>query len=418
MSSADRPTVVLAGAGTHPEIPQLARALAEREDAITFISSSMWHPESWQYRLISRLPVLGKQAQSRQLASVIPRRSVCTPGFLLDCLFFLASRRGPSGLGDVVLSFRNRRFERVAARQVAHLERGDIVIGQQTAAGRLFQACPPGVVRVLVYPIAHHRWMKDLYAVERLENPDWADFLQGDELTDSDLDALDREIELADLILVGSSFVRETFLPYVPDGTRIRVCGLSASNLDLASSRRNRTGPPFEYLFAGQVNQRKGISYFLDALAAAEIRSDRVTFVGPVHPSMKLRLLARGFRRVLGSVSREEMARHYEAADVVVLPSLAEGFGLTAIEAMARGCVVVVSENTFAHDVIESGRDGFIVRPRSADALAEVLQYLESGVCDAQKISVLAAARAADFSWDRFARIAIAEMDACSARCQ
>ncbi len=64
-----------------------------------------------------------------------------------------------------------------------------------------------------------------------------------------------------------------------------------------------------------------------------------------------------------------EMHRH----DVLVLPSLFEGFGLVILEAMAQGLVVIATPHTAAPDIFDDGIDGFIVPIRSSEAIAEKL---------------------------------------------
>jgi glycosyltransferase involved in cell wall biosynthesis len=67
-----------------------------------------------------------------------------------------------------------------------------------------------------------------------------------------------------------------------------------------------------------------------------------------------------------------EMSRH----DVLVFPSLHEGFGLVILEAMSQGLAVITTPHTGGPDVIREGQDGFIVPIRSADAIAEKLGLL------------------------------------------
>ena len=62
--------------------------------------------------------------------------------------------------------------------------------------------------------------------------------------------------------------------------------------------------------------------------------------------------------------------------DVLVFPSLFEGFGLVILEAMAQGLPVIATSHTAGPDLIEEGVDGFIVPIRSADAIAERLLLL------------------------------------------
>ena len=68
----------------------------------------------------------------------------------------------------------------------------------------------------------------------------------------------------------------------------------------------------------------------------------------------------------------EEMGQH----DVLVFPSLFEGFGLVILEAMSRGLVVISTPNTAAPDVITDGIDGFVVPIRDPAAIQERLELL------------------------------------------
>jgi len=72
------------------------------------------------------------------------------------------------------------------------------------------------------------------------------------------------------------------------------------------------------------------------------------------------------------------MLREMQNHDVLVLPSLFEGFGLVILEAMAQGVPVITTSHTAGPDLIENEVDGFIVPIRSSEAIAEKLDLLAS----------------------------------------
>jgi glycosyltransferase involved in cell wall biosynthesis len=92
----------------------------------------------------------------------------------------------------------------------------------------------------------------------------------------------------------------------------------------------------------------------------------------------------------------------YADADVYVLPSIVEGFPMTALEAMASGLPVIVSEHTFGSDVITDGVDGYIVPIRDSEAIADRLRYLHDHPSERQRIGAAARRRAEHFSWERY----------------
>ncbi|WP_055478950.1 MSMEG_0565 family glycosyltransferase [Sphaerimonospora mesophila] len=75
----------------------------------------------------------------------------------------------------------------------------------------------------------------------------------------------------------------------------------------------------------------------------------------------------------LGTVPEEEMAAWYAAADVLAFPSVKEGFGLAALEAMAAGVPVVTSDLPVFREWLVPGRDALLVPVGDADALADAL---------------------------------------------
>jgi glycosyltransferase involved in cell wall biosynthesis len=68
---------------------------------------------------------------------------------------------------------------------------------------------------------------------------------------------------------------------------------------------------------------------------------------------------------------QSEVGRYLSAADIFVLPSSIEGFPLSILEAMAMGVAVVASNVGAVAEVIDTGKDGYVVKPGSADEIAQ-----------------------------------------------
>mgnify|MGYP000483547784 CR=1 FL=1 len=93
-----------------------------------------------------------------------------------------------------------------------------------------------------------------------------------------------------------------------------------------------------------------------------------------------------------------EMRRH----DVLAFPSLFEGFGLVILEAMSQGLPVITTPHTAGPDVIEDGRDGFLVPIRAPTAIAEKLELLHHDREKLAEMSRAAMKKAAQFTWDNY----------------
>jgi len=105
--------------------------------------------------------------------------------------------------------------------------------------------------------------------------------------------------------------------------------------------------------------------------------------------------------RVLSDVDDEMLVRWYGAAEALLLPSLSEGFGMTALEAMACAVPVIGSEIAAISEV--TGEAGLLVDPLDEQALAAAMsRLLEDGELRAE-LSRRSRARAAEFTWEKCA---------------
>ena len=107
--------------------------------------------------------------------------------------------------------------------------------------------------------------------------------------------------------------------------------------------------------------------------------------------------------RLLGYVPDEDLPALYRGADLQVTPSLYEGFGLPAAEAMACGTPVIATTGGALPEVV--GNAGMLVRPASADALADAIGQLLNDQKALQQMSEAGKKRVrAQFNWEQAAR--------------
>ena len=100
------------------------------------------------------------------------------------------------------------------------------------------------------------------------------------------------------------------------------------------------------------------------------------------------------------AVPQSDLPAYYAAADVCVVPSLHELFGLVALEAMACGIPVVASDAGGLRELVRHGETGLLCKPGDAAALAEALDALLSNASLAQRMGAAGAVRAQHFAWD------------------
>jgi glycosyltransferase involved in cell wall biosynthesis len=158
---------------------------------------------------------------------------------------------------------------------------------------------------------------------------------------------------------------------------------------------------PLRVLFLGQVIPRKGIRYLIEAATIMHCEPVHFDVVGPIGIPDEIISSAPHNMTFHGPVSRNRTEECYESADLFVLPTLSDGFGLTQLEAMSRGLPVITTQH--CGDVVTPGEDGMIVPPRSAEAIVAVLRLLMHRPDLVATMSKKALRKARCFSLDRLA---------------
>lgn len=164
-------------------------------------------------------------------------------------------------------------------------------------------------------------------------------------------------------------------------------------------------------LFVGTFEPRKNLSTLLRALARTsdEVRLVIVGEAGWIEsePSMLVRQLGLSKRvHLAGRVGDPELDVLYRHARMLAAPSLSEGFGLTVLEAMARGTPVVCSDSGALPEV--AGDAALMHNPTDAAALAECIMQVWHDPARQARMRAASLARSAAFSWERAARETLA----------
>lgn len=130
---------------------------------------------------------------------------------------------------------------------------------------------------------------------------------------------------------------------------------------------------------AASTGPLKGVQYLLDAWGESQVGNGKLLILGeltgwPVPLKNKILKKIEGNESIqkVGTVSNPE--DFFREANVVVYPSLTEGFGRASLEAMACGTPVIVTEN--AQGIVEDGETGFVLPIRDVEGIKEKLEYL------------------------------------------
>jgi glycosyltransferase involved in cell wall biosynthesis len=242
-----------------------------------------------------------------------------------------------------------------------------------------------------------------ILAQERKQFPSW-------EPEAPDFSAIRREVGGSDLPITAQDFaicpsdaVRDDLVTNF--GVQSAQCAVVpyGMNPELLSIRNEPVRG--RVLFAGTADLRKGIHYFAKAAEKLAHRQQpaghRLEFrvAGNVQPRVAQQPACR-YLNFLGRIPRADMAREFAAADIFVLPSLAEGSAEVTYEALACGVPVITTPE--AGSVVRDGIDGRIIPSRDPEVLAEAIGEIIEDREKRERMAHAARERARDYTWERY----------------
>lgn len=188
---------------------------------------------------------------------------------------------------------------------------------------------------------------------------------------------------------------------------------LASDPMSLRARHRLGTGPMALVVAADLPH--KNLDGALRGLAAMEAAARPVlVFVGSGTDAERLRGRAREFgveehARMLGRISEDELEQLYQLAALVVSPSLSEGFGLVALDALARGVPIACSDIPVAREVV--GDCGVFFDANNAAEIAAAMAQLARGGTEVRERAQRGLRRAQRFTWQRTAERTLAVYD-------
>jgi alpha-maltose-1-phosphate synthase len=250
----------------------------------------------------------------------------------------------------------------------------------------------------------------DLLREEAALRPEYADTIQKLKDTPEHNERKDQELRLADAIIVPSRHIVRTLKDAPVQFEKIHIVpyGLDRSSasvreLGVSTNRKLRV------LFVGSLTQRKGIGYLLDAVRKLGDRIDFTMIGNRVGTSACIDDALRKYRWI-PSAPHSEVLEEMAAHDVLVLPSLSEGFGLVSSEALSRGLPVITTLNSGGTEIMDDGVEGFFVKIRSSEAIIEKLELLDRDRELLDFMSRSAVERTHDCGWQHYRHLLLSTL--------
>lgn len=257
-----------------------------------------------------------------------------------------------------------------------------------------------GIICIYELPTGYWRSLHSLNKEENENNKEWSFSWSAIKDSNQKLLKKDEELMLADVIFVASNFTKETLKDFPKKLSNIYVIpygfpkAINFSSKNWFSKERK-----LKVLFVGGLKQGKGLSYMVDAINKLK---DKVTFSyigeGPALNLIKTKLPEGNY---LGTMAHEEVLNQMKNHDVLLFPSLFEGFGMVITEAMSQGMVVIASDNTALPDIADNS-SSICVPIRDSKSIEIALKKLIEEPFLVQSLGKEALLKASTYQWKNY----------------
>lgn len=218
------------------------------------------------------------------------------------------------------------------------------------------------------------------------------------------LQRLSDEVKIADVCVAASSFTKETMVENGAKAENVIVAPYGVNISSYPYKERHHEGK-VKFAFVGSYTYRKGINYLLTA--AKELEEEGYDFEVMMTGKMKfdeeeLKKYKVKNLHAFTNLSHEELIDFLHEADVFLFPSLCEGFAFVIIEAMSTGLPVIATTRTAGRDIIEDGKEGFVIEPSNVEAIKEKMRYFINNPKECTRMGSNASEKAKTITWDNF----------------
>jgi glycosyltransferase involved in cell wall biosynthesis len=401
--------ITLAFPGTPPFAQQAARALYEAEMLKRFVTAYHYAPDSPTGRAASAVGrIVGidlvrelKRREIRDLPLDVMR---AYPFWEVLRVGLAKSKMNPTWV-DRAWDIGSRRFDHAVATR--EMDGADAIYSYEYTCLESFEVAKQrNMMTIIDLPSPDSGFVEGLLADEVAKFPN---------LRRAHRDYFDRklperlkrrrdELKLADVVVANSVFTARSYVAVGVAPERILTVHYGAPEVitNIAPGGSDR---PLKVLWAGTFSIRKGAHYLLEAWRTLKLdgRAELLVFGAMTLPDHLVANLPESIT-IKPTIPRSELYAHYACADVLIFPTLADGFGMVVTEAFAYGLPVITTSRAGAADLVRRGENGLIVEAASANAIAESLEWCLTNRAALRNMRDAARATAASWQWSDYRR--------------
>jgi glycosyltransferase involved in cell wall biosynthesis len=375
--------VLLAHPGTQHSF-QLAKQLYKKGMLYEFHTGFAFGKDSWIYKIFSRLPAKIYHKISNRFIDEIPDHFIKRYVFN-EINALLRVRLGQDE--ETVLFHRNSQFQKSIPD--ISIASADAVIGFDTSSWILAEKCKKTGKDFFLDVCTPHPVLNDnIYHDIIKRYPDWK--LPYKQKLQAHIRVEQAEMEMAGHIVVASSFTLESYVKHGVDPLKISINSYGVNSKQFKPLEKKGTKDDI-------------IRFLLETWKKLSAKNIELTLIGPITAGTK-NFISINFPSVIvkGWLSNKKLKEELPNYDILVFPSFFDGFGLVIPEAMASGLPVITTMSTCGPDIIENGKQGFVIEPGNEEQLRSAVEFFIDRVDELNMMALQARQKAETMTWEAY----------------
>ncbi len=361
---------------------------------VIWLTSFWYKPDQWYWRLVLSVFPSFKAQILKRYSHLISVNVVKFNGFGMFLFFF----------GRFIYSTERRNFledswhDLWVSKKINKIK-PDFIIGYEKSCHKSFNAIKKnGGIAVLDLAQVHVNYIGELR--ERFNF--FKDITGSENLFCTIRYRKIKEYELANYILVLSSFAKQTLLNegVAPSKIHLVNLGFDPSRFIPKFFYPTNQDTHLRIIYSGIITKRKGVHLIASVAKSLQHLAIEWVFIGSKDDGFKC---IEGFQniRYIPYLEHEELLKEFHNSDIFVLPSYLDSWGMVVVEAMACGLPVIVSENTGAKDAVTIDC-GFVIPIDDQVALADKVLYFYNNRTEIERMGRSASKEAQKYTWDNY----------------
>jgi len=395
--------VIVSNPSVAPHVKQDLIAYDEASYLDKFYTSFIDHKDNRLSSFLRKFKSLGKEIQRRSFDLLPIEKIVTRP--LPELLRSLSARKMGPVITDQIWEWSELSFDKWVASKIDP-SINVIHTYEHAALASLKKAKALHIFSVYVQPSQHHTFFSKI-AKQQIElypelNTAASELLINYKAQKRN-QRRDEELQLASIILCNSTFTKKTLIAGGIHPEKITVIPLAFPPV-IETDKLAVTNKPLIFLYAGNQSLRKASHILYKAWRLCEFKDNEahLWLIGKMILPEQLRSNLPGRVMIEENIPHDELMKLYEQADVFVLPTLADGFGMVITEAMSQGVPVIASENSCGPDVIEHMENGWLIPAGDIEALAKQMRWCVDNRQQVLTCGKAARKKAAGWQWPQY----------------